>query len=93
MVAPIETDVLQRMIENSANGGGELPPEVARVVLSWRFADRDQERLSELLAKSRRGGLSDEEARRLDWYLLLGDFLTIIQSKARLSLSKAPSAA
>ena len=90
MVAPAETDVLQRLIDGR---NGDLPAEVARTVLSWKFADTDQTRLTELSAKARSGTLSPDESRQLDWYLLLGDFLTILQSKARTSLRKNPTAA
>jgi hypothetical protein len=90
MVAPVQSDVLQRLIHGQ---NGDLPPEVARTVLAWRFADSDQARLAELSAKARSGTLSDSESRQLDWYLLLGDFLAILQSKARTSLRKHSSAA
>lgn len=90
MVAPIETGILQRLLDRP---GSELPPEVARLVLSWRFDETDQQRLTELSSKARAGSLLLEEARQLDWYLLIGDFLTILQSKARPTLQKGSSAA
>lgn len=75
----------------AANGG--MSGEVARAVLSWQFDALDQSRVSELSAKARIGSLDPEEARELDWYLLLGDFLTILQSQARTSLNTSSSAA
>jgi|KBSSwiStaDraftv2_1062776.scaffolds.fasta_scaffold5100289_1 hypothetical protein len=90
MVAFAQSGVIERMLQAHS---GELSPEVARAILSWNFADADQARVTELSAKARAGSLSDDETRELDWYLLLGDFLTILQSKARISLRKHPSAA
>jgi len=86
MVAPIEGDVLNRLI--TGNNGPPLSPELARNVLTWPFADIDQVRVSELSAKSRAGTLWPDETGQLDWYLLLGDFLTIFQSKARAILQQ-----
>ena len=89
MVAPLDTGALQRML-GKARGG--ISPDVAREVLSWRFDDADQARVAELSAKARIGSLSPDEARQLDWFLLLGDFLMILQSSARTSLPKTPNA-
>lgn len=88
MIAQVETGALQRMIQES---NGDWSPEVARTVLSWRFASSDQARVAELSARARSGTLTADEARQLDWYLLLGDFLTILQSKARAALGKKHS--
>jgi hypothetical protein len=88
MVAPMETGALERMIRSHR---GDLPPEVAREVLSWEFADSDQQRMSELSAKARAGSLTGDEERQLDWYLMLGDFLMILQSMARVALKDNPT--
>lgn len=89
MVAPNEFGVLQRMIKGH---GMHLPPDVARTVIAWKFDDEDQARMAELSAKARAGSLNQDESRQLDWFLMLGDFLTIMQSQARLSLRPESSA-
>jgi hypothetical protein len=90
MVATAQPSAIERLIQSP---GGHLAPEVARAVLQWRFAEFDQARVADLSAKARAGALSADEQGELDWYLLLGDFLTILQSKARMALGKQSSAA
>lgn len=88
MVAIAHAGAIERMLH-----ADQLAPETARTILMWRFADTDQSRLGELSAKARNATLSPEEARELDWYLMLGDFLSILQSRARIALGKHSSAA
>jgi hypothetical protein len=83
MVATAHAGAIERMLE-----ADELAPETARTILTWHFAESDQSRLSQLSAKARRATLSPDEARELDWYLMLGDFLSILQSRARIALGK-----
>jgi len=90
MVAPLDTSALQQML---ASTKGMIAPDVAREVLSWRFDEADQARVAELSAKARAGTLTPHDQKQLDWYLLLGDFLTIFQSNARVALQKNASAA
>jgi len=90
MVALAQSGAIERML---LSDGDKLTPDVARAILHWRFAESDQCRVDELSAKARAGRLSDSEAEELDWYLLLGDFLTIVQAKARIALQQRPSSA
>ena len=90
MVAMIHSGAIERMLRAQ---GDHLDPQVARTILQWRFADSDQSRLDELSAKARAATLSPEESRELDWYLLMGDFLSILQSKARVAVGNRSSAA
>ena len=90
MVALAQSGAIERMLQAESDN---LTPDVARAILHWRFADSDQNRVDELSAKARAGRLSQSEAEELDWYLLLGDFLTIVQSKARVALHQRPSSA
>jgi len=92
MITRAPAGALERMMQGHS-GKGELTAEVARLMLSWAFADDDQARVSDLSAKARAGALTDDEARELDWYMLAGDLLTILHSKARVALSKKSSAA
>ena len=90
MVAMGQSGTIERMLQVQ---GDSLTPDVARTILLWRFAEPDQSRVAELSAKARAGTLSTQEASELDWYMMLGDFLTILQSKARVALRKHSSAA
>jgi hypothetical protein len=77
--------LLQRML---ATGTGELPAEVAGFFLGLSFPAADQERISELSEKANEGDLEPQERDELALYVLVGDFLAIMQSRARASLSK-----
>jgi hypothetical protein len=85
-----EADILERIIQP---GGGSLPAEAARVLLTWRFSDSDKRRMSELSEKASEGRLVPEERRELDGYLLMGHLLAIAHSKARQSLQHSQPAA
>ena len=90
MVASNNIAVLQRMLNSPA---GDLSQDSARSILGWRFDASDQERLTDLLARNRAGSLSTDESTELDWLLLVGDFLTILQAKAHSALARTTSAA
>lgn len=84
------TAMWQRIVQPDA---GDLSPEEARAVLRWRFAATDLDRVDALSAKARSGTLSETEERELDDYLVIGNVLGFVQSKARLSLKRAGLAA
>jgi hypothetical protein len=67
----------------------DLSPEEARAVLRWKFSAKDLDRVDSLSAKARSGTLSETEERELDDYLVIGNVLGFVQSKARLSLKRA----
>jgi len=90
MLLNTEADILQRIIQPES---GDLLPEVARVLLSWRFSEDDRLRMSELSDKASEGTLSAEDKRELDGYLLMGHLLAIAHSKARVSLGHRKPAA
>ena len=46
--------------------------------------------MNELSAKASAGTLNDVESQEIDLYLLAGDFLTTIHSKARVALRELP---
>lgn len=66
-----------------------LNPEAARAILDLSFDPDDQARVSALLEKNQQGALHPEERAELDEYLQVDAFLSILQSKARLSLKRA----
>jgi hypothetical protein len=65
-----------------------LPPAAARAILDLRFNTAANNRLNELAEKNRLGTLTDAERGDLDKYLRVGNFLNLMQAKARVSLAK-----
>jgi hypothetical protein len=78
-----EARILGRVISPDA---GEMPPDVARYLLSLDFTPADHERIADLSARAQEGTLSPDEVAELDGYLRVNDLLAILQSKARRSL-------
>jgi hypothetical protein len=66
----------------------ELSSDVAEFLLSIAFDDRDQERMLELADRSEAGILTAQEQAEFDSYLHIGNFLAVMQSKARLTPKK-----
>ena len=60
-----------------------LSPDEARAVLRWKFPASDRQRVGELSAKARAGGLTAVEERELDEYLAIESALISLKSKAR----------
>ena len=67
----------------------DLPAESARSILELRFGQPATDRLNELAEKNRQGTLSEMERNELDSYLRVGNFLNLMQAKARNSLVHA----
>lgn len=64
----------------------DLTPELARTILKFDFEPEDHQRMEELSAKVQKDALSPEERAELEEYVRVNTQLTILQSKARLSL-------
>jgi hypothetical protein len=56
------------------------------MVLRLRLSDSAQERIRELLQRNNAGTLASTDKAALDNYLLVGQFLDLLQAKARASL-------
>ena len=82
--------ILEQVIDPSA---GTLGAELARYILSLDFPAAGQARYAALTSKAQDGILAPEERAELEDFLSVNDFLMIVQSKARASLAKHPSAA
>jgi hypothetical protein len=67
----------------------DLNPEIARAILKIDFIPEDHRRIDELSAKAQKGTLTPEERAELEEYVRVNTQLTILQSKARLSLKRA----
>jgi AAA domain len=66
-----------------------LNPEIARTILKIDFAPKDHRRVDELSAKARKGKLTPGERAELEEYVRVDLKLTVLRSKARLSLKRA----
>ena len=71
----------------------QLSAEVARFFLDLSFPEPDRKRMAALSEKANEGELSPDEHDELSMYVLLNDFLAILQSRARMSLKTQSPAA
>jgi hypothetical protein len=78
-----EVTILARVLGNDE---GELPPELARYILTIGFSDRDKARMHDLAARNQEGQLSPPEAAELLAFGKAGDVLAILTSRARRTL-------
>lgn len=78
------TPVLGRLLDPLAQS---LTRDSARNLLELRADPVAQARVNELADKCNEGQLSDEERVEYESYVLAGDIITILQSKARQLLS------
>ncbi len=67
----------------------DLPPEVARAILRLAFRGKALTKMRELLDKNNRGLLDAAEQSDMEKYRRVGQFLDLMQAKARLSLRQA----
>lgn len=82
--------ILERALDPE---GGGMSPALASQVLSWHLPAADHARYSELSEKAREGTLDPKERAELENYLNANDILTILKSKARISLRQHSPAA
>jgi hypothetical protein len=82
--------ILERMIDP---GHGDFSPEVARYFLSLDFLPEQHARCDLLSGKAVDGSLSESEAAEFDELLAANALLTVLQSKARLSIRQQTPAA
>jgi hypothetical protein len=66
----------------------EFTVEFAKQIMSVRLSEEGTDRVRELLGKNNAGTLSSEEKELLDQYLLIGDFIDLLQAKASLFLKE-----
>jgi hypothetical protein len=72
---------------------GGLSPELAQYLLTLDFTPEQHARYATLSGKAEAGTLTDSEAAEIDEYLATNALLTVLQSKARLSLKHHQPAA
>ena len=85
-----EADVFNRLIDAS---NPTLTPEAAAGILQLGYSESDHRRMAELAQKSGEGTLTADERREFESYVFVGDVLSLLKSKARLSLRKHSPAA
>lgn len=85
-----EADILAAVV---AAEEGDLPAEAAQSLLGLHFRRLAVERMNELAERNRRGELTEAEQAELEKYLRVGEFLNLIQAKARHSLAQFGGAA
>lgn len=83
--AKSEAEILSRII---APNTPDMPQETAEMILALDFPKEDRERMDRLAEKAREGTLLQEEQIEIDAYERVGHFLSLLQSKARISLNK-----
>jgi hypothetical protein len=82
------TAILSRVLEAH---GSSFTPEAAQSILQLKFDQVDIDRMNALAEKNRNGMLTEAEQQELQSYLLVGHFLDLLHSKARLVLKQAAS--
>jgi hypothetical protein len=83
--APItEAKILEQVVMSDEHG---MSPESARAILALHFDPRAVRRMNELAEKNRAGTLTETERQEMDNYLRVGNFLNLMQAKARLALA------
>jgi len=80
-----EADVFSRLIDAS---NPTLTPEAAAGILQLGYSEPDHRRMAELAERSGAGTLTTDERREFESYVFVGDVLSLLKSKARLSLRK-----
>lgn len=90
LVMSTGVSIIERIIEPQQGG---FSSEHARYVLSLDFSAEEQDRYVALARKAQDGALTEQEDAELNEYLAANAFLTILQSKARVSLKKHNPAA
>ena len=88
MIANTEAAIFRRVLEPDKP---MFSADATRSILALDFAPSDRERMNALAAKARSGALTPDEDEELCNYLLVGDLLAIMQSKARRALPNGNS--
>jgi hypothetical protein len=78
-----EADILDQIVVAGRPG---LRPEVARSILDMHFSPAAQKRIRALLKKKNAGTITEKDEIELDKYLRVGQFIDLLQAKARISL-------
>jgi len=80
-----EADILSEVVAPDQPG---IIPEFARAILDLHFTDKANKQIRKLLDKNNKGTIDETERAVLDKYLRVGQFLDLMQAKAKLSLEQ-----
>ena len=83
-------NVLRRLVRPDDSA---FSAEVSKTLLEFDFTPAEQERIIELGRKSNSGTLSEAERSEYEWWVIVGSFVSLLQSKARQSLKRHSTAA
>lgn len=84
-----EADILGEVIEPTRP---TLRRELAEELLTLRFNETSTQRIRDLIGKTNAGTITATEKATLDNYLRVGEFLDLLQAKARVVLQGGGSA-
>jgi hypothetical protein len=84
--AVTEADILSEVVAPDQPG---IRPEFAQAILDLHFNDKANKQIRKLLDRSNKGTINETERAELDKYLRVGQFLDLMQAKARLSLEQS----
>ena len=90
MPSVTEIEILDRIIDPR---NPNMTRAAAEAILRLGYSEADHLRMAELAEKSNEGALSEPEKREFESYVFVGDLLSLLQSKARLSLRQQTPAA
>jgi hypothetical protein len=80
-----EVEILSEVVEPNRSTFSHA---LAKELLSMRFNDNATARIRDLIGKNSAGTISSAEEETLGNYLRVGEFLDLLQAKARLALLK-----
>jgi hypothetical protein len=81
-----EADILGQIVAPDQPTLSDL---TARAILDLRFNEQAIDRMNDLAERNRRGQITASEQTVLERYQRVGNFLNLLQAKARLSLAQS----
>lgn len=85
-----EADILREVVDPNRP---TFSPQLVQELLSLKFNDDATNRIRDLLQKNNSGTITPAEKSTLDNYLRVGEFLDLMQAKARVTLHQNGSVA
>ena len=85
MVKTSNGRILQRLLEPISSS---LNEEAARKLIGLKADQKTQARVAKLARKCNEGNLTDDERDEYEFYVMAGEFIAILQAKARIILSR-----
>ena len=80
-----ESQILEQVVMSDQPG---MSPESAHAILNLGFDQAAKSRMDELAVKNRQGALTQFERKEMENYLRVGNFINLMQAKARLLLQR-----